>query len=388
MGVTTVGLLRADLAAGGERQNPRRRRRGDRQLLDARALRRHPRLRRPYRQAVWAWDPGRPTRTRCRRRPTPTPTTRPTPGSRPRYDPALGLVYMPMGVQTPDIWGGNRDPLAERYSSALVALDINTGKRRLVLSRPCIMISGTWICRRSRPWSTCRRRTASFPPSCSRPRPATCSCSTAAPGSRSSRRPSGPCRRARRRGDHVAPTQPFSELTFRPAAEPHRRRHVGRHDLRPARLPHPVPSAALRGHVHAAVAAGDAGLPGQSRHVRMGRHRGRSGAPDRHRQPDRHAVRLEAASRAARTIPPAPERCAPARQRDRRAADVRHALRRRAAPVPVADRPALPAAALGLHGRDRPEDEEDRLDAQERHHPRQRPCRSRSRWACRAWAAR
>jgi quinoprotein glucose dehydrogenase len=45
------------------------------------------------------------------------------------YDAHLGLVYLPMGVQTPDIWGGNRTATAERYSSALVALDINTGKR-------------------------------------------------------------------------------------------------------------------------------------------------------------------------------------------------------------------------------------------------------------------
>src|SRR6202012_5439710 len=45
------------------------------------------------------------------------------------YDPQLGLVYVPMGVQTPDIWGGNRSAASERYSSAIVALDINTGKR-------------------------------------------------------------------------------------------------------------------------------------------------------------------------------------------------------------------------------------------------------------------
>jgi quinoprotein glucose dehydrogenase len=34
-----------------------------------------------------------------------------------------------MGVHSPDIWGGNRDSLSERYASALVALDVNTGKR-------------------------------------------------------------------------------------------------------------------------------------------------------------------------------------------------------------------------------------------------------------------
>src|SRR6476620_8946955 len=34
-----------------------------------------------------------------------------------------------MGVRTPHIWGGSRDQLSERYASALVALDIDTGKR-------------------------------------------------------------------------------------------------------------------------------------------------------------------------------------------------------------------------------------------------------------------
>jgi quinoprotein glucose dehydrogenase len=78
---------------------------------------------------VWAWDSGAQDENAL---PSATHTyTNNSPNSwiTASYDPKLGLVYMPMGVQTPDIWAGNRTPLAERYSSALVALDINTGKR-------------------------------------------------------------------------------------------------------------------------------------------------------------------------------------------------------------------------------------------------------------------
>jgi len=78
---------------------------------------------------VWAWDSGAQDENAL---PSATHTyTNNSPNSwmTASYDPKLGLVYMPMGVQTPDIWAGNRTALAERYSSALVALDINTGKR-------------------------------------------------------------------------------------------------------------------------------------------------------------------------------------------------------------------------------------------------------------------
>lgn len=47
-------------------------------------------------------------------------------------DEKLGLVYIPMGNQTPDIWGGGRNPQGERFNSAIVALDIATGQLRWV----------------------------------------------------------------------------------------------------------------------------------------------------------------------------------------------------------------------------------------------------------------
>jgi len=47
-------------------------------------------------------------------------------------DEKLGMVYVPMGNETPDTWGGNRNPHGEKYNSAIVALDLATGKVRWV----------------------------------------------------------------------------------------------------------------------------------------------------------------------------------------------------------------------------------------------------------------
>jgi quinoprotein glucose dehydrogenase len=44
------------------------------------------------------------------------------------YDPVLGLIYVPMGNEPPDQFGGKRDKDAETYSSSVVALNAETGK--------------------------------------------------------------------------------------------------------------------------------------------------------------------------------------------------------------------------------------------------------------------
>jgi len=83
-------------------------------------------------QLLWNWDSGNPDET------SPLPPTgtyvrnSPNMWSVASADEALGLVYLPMGNQTPDIWGGNRIPAGERYNSAIVALDLATGKVRWV----------------------------------------------------------------------------------------------------------------------------------------------------------------------------------------------------------------------------------------------------------------
>ncbi|MEB5475745.1 glucose/quinate/shikimate family membrane-bound PQQ-dependent dehydrogenase [Acinetobacter pollinis] len=44
------------------------------------------------------------------------------------YDEKLDIVYIPTGVGTPDIWGGDRNDLKERYANSVLALNATTGK--------------------------------------------------------------------------------------------------------------------------------------------------------------------------------------------------------------------------------------------------------------------
>jgi quinoprotein glucose dehydrogenase len=79
---------------------------------------------------VWNWDSGKPDES------TPLPAgatytpNSPNAWSIMSADEGLGLVYVPMGNQPPDQWGANRSDSVERYSSAVVALEISTGRVR------------------------------------------------------------------------------------------------------------------------------------------------------------------------------------------------------------------------------------------------------------------
>ena len=80
----------------------------------------------------WAWDLGRDPadQTAWSGRGN---TPRGTPNGWGVYtaDPALNLVYVPLGnATTPDYFGGNRRPFDDEYSSSIVALDITTGEER------------------------------------------------------------------------------------------------------------------------------------------------------------------------------------------------------------------------------------------------------------------
>ncbi|MBN9076544.1 MAG: hypothetical protein BGN87_13915 [Rhizobiales bacterium 65-79] len=79
---------------------------------------------------LWAWDMDRPDQSG----PPPQGKTysRSTPNvwSMIAGDDKLGLVYLPMGNRAADYWGGGRTPQEEKYSSAVVALDVKTGKPR------------------------------------------------------------------------------------------------------------------------------------------------------------------------------------------------------------------------------------------------------------------
>jgi len=81
---------------------------------------------------VWNWDPGNPGDTApIAPGATYTPNS-PNSWSISSVDEDLGMVYVPLGNQPPDQWGGNRSEAAERFSSSVVALDLATGAVRWV----------------------------------------------------------------------------------------------------------------------------------------------------------------------------------------------------------------------------------------------------------------
>jgi quinoprotein glucose dehydrogenase len=133
------------------------------------------------------------------------------------YDAKLDLVYLPMGVKTPDIWGGNRTPQDERYASGLLALHASTGKLAWFYqtvhhdlwdmdlpAQPTIADitdrNGNVVPAIYAPAKTGnifvldRRMGTPIVPA-----------------------PEQPVPQGAAKGDHVSPTQPYSQLTFRPA---------------------------------------------------------------------------------------------------------------------------------------------------------------------------
>ncbi|WP_425252033.1 membrane-bound PQQ-dependent dehydrogenase, glucose/quinate/shikimate family [Janthinobacterium sp. NFX145] len=81
---------------------------------------------------IWNWDPATPEDT------APFPEGKNYTNNSPNswgvasIDEKLGMVYIPMGNETPDTWGGNRNKNGEKFNSAIVALDLATGKVRWV----------------------------------------------------------------------------------------------------------------------------------------------------------------------------------------------------------------------------------------------------------------
>lgn len=79
---------------------------------------------------VWNWDPARPEQTAPLLPGETYVANSPNSWTIMAADEALGLVYVPLGNQPPDQWGGNRTPAVEKYSSAIVALDLASGQVR------------------------------------------------------------------------------------------------------------------------------------------------------------------------------------------------------------------------------------------------------------------
>ncbi len=81
-------------------------------------------------QMSWAYDVGHPDRVGLP--PAGQSYTPATPNgwAQMSSDDALGLVYVPMGNATPDYFGGQRRPMDDEISTSVLALDIETGRRR------------------------------------------------------------------------------------------------------------------------------------------------------------------------------------------------------------------------------------------------------------------
>jgi quinoprotein glucose dehydrogenase len=77
---------------------------------------------------LWAFDPGAPDPNAIPGDQHSYTMNSPNSWAPAAYDPQLDIVYLPMGVTTPDIWGGHRTPDQERYASGLLALNASTGK--------------------------------------------------------------------------------------------------------------------------------------------------------------------------------------------------------------------------------------------------------------------
>ena len=81
---------------------------------------------------VWNWDSGNPERTEPLAPGQTYTTNSPNSWSVFSVDEALGLVYVPLGNQVPDQLGMGRSENVEKYSSSIVALDVQTGRDRWV----------------------------------------------------------------------------------------------------------------------------------------------------------------------------------------------------------------------------------------------------------------
>jgi quinoprotein glucose dehydrogenase len=76
---------------------------------------------------VWNWDSRNPSETAPIAPGAKYSESSPNSWSVSSYDPKLGLIFVPMGNQSPDQFGGNRDDNVEKYSSSVVALNAATG---------------------------------------------------------------------------------------------------------------------------------------------------------------------------------------------------------------------------------------------------------------------
>jgi quinoprotein glucose dehydrogenase len=168
-------------------------------------------------QLLWVFDAGNPDPNEM-----PSETHHFTPGSPNSWtvasvDEKLGLVYEPLGSSSPDIWAGHRIADEERYDSALVALDIATGKLRWSFQN---VHHDLWdMDMPSQPTLIDLKSDAGMLPAIYVPaKTGDIFVLDRRDGHQIVPAPEKPVPQGAASGDHVSPTQPFSDLSFRPRA--------------------------------------------------------------------------------------------------------------------------------------------------------------------------
>jgi len=135
------------------------------------------------------------------------------------YDPKLDLVYLPMGVTTPDIWGGNRTPEQERYASGILALNATTGKEAWFYQTVHHDLWDMDIPAQPSLADITDKDGNKVPVIYVPTKVGNIFVLNRATGQLVVPAPERPVPQGAAKGDHTSATQPFSELTFRPEAK-------------------------------------------------------------------------------------------------------------------------------------------------------------------------
>ena len=168
---------------------------------------------------LWAFDPGAADPNKI-----PGPGENYTPNSPnswapAAYDPNLDLVYLPIGVETPDIWGGNRTPDMERYASSLLALNASTGKLAWVYQTVHHDLWDMDVPAQPTLADITDKSGNKVPVIYVPTKTGNIFVLDRRDGKLVVPAPEKPVPQGAAKGDHTSPTQPFSDLTFRPSAK-------------------------------------------------------------------------------------------------------------------------------------------------------------------------
>ncbi|MCB8877835.1 membrane-bound PQQ-dependent dehydrogenase, glucose/quinate/shikimate family [Acidisoma silvae] len=130
-------------------------------------------------------------------------------------DEKLGMVYLPLGSTADDIWGGDRTPDQQRYGASVVALDIKTGK--LVWSYQTVH-HDLWDMDMPSQFSLADVQTKDgvVPALYAPAKTGNIFVLDRRSGHLIVPAPETPVPQSAAPGDHTSPTQPYSELSFRP----------------------------------------------------------------------------------------------------------------------------------------------------------------------------